>query len=139
MLVLPSEAADAHGVPRFEYGNLNHLTLDETAALPRLRVGDRHERVRVDRLDETVAMRVGRHAERPDVFSAWHAFLDLRVGRAVIDQRSARRVDEVAEDILVARPQLADLADGAGHRVLVTLHAPLRVVDRAQPLGNLVA
>jgi hypothetical protein len=38
----------------------------------------------------------------------------------------------------VAGAQLADLRGGSGHRVLVTLEAPLRVVDGAEAIGDLI-
>jgi len=39
----------------------------------------------------------------------------------------------------VTGAQFADLAAGAGDRVLMTLGAALRVVDGAEPVGDLVA
>ena len=138
VLVLPPEPAHANVARRFEHRDLNHLSVDGAPALARLRVGDRHEGVRVDRFDEPVAVRVGRHAERPDVFSARHAFLNRRIDRTVVDQRSTRRVDEVAARQMPGA-QFADLADGAGHRVLVTFDAALRVVYRSEAVGDLIA
>jgi len=59
--------------------------------------------------------------------------------RAVVDERSARRVDEVAEGVEVAGAQLADLASPAGYRALMALGAALRVVDGAEPFVDAVA
>src|SRR5262249_5994770 len=56
----------------------------------------------------------------------------------VVDQRSAGMVNEV-DAVEVTGPQLGDLADSAGDRVLVALGAGLRVVDRPKSLGDVVA
>jgi hypothetical protein len=56
------------------------------AALERLRIGDIDECLRVNRLDEAVAERVGRRPERPDGFRALDALLDRRVDGAVVDE-----------------------------------------------------
>src|SRR5439155_16936170 len=138
MLVLPPEPSTADVARRLEHRDLNELAGDLAAALARLRVGDRDERVRVDRLDEPVAVRVGGYADRPDIFGARHAFLNRRIDRTVVDQRSTRRVDEVAARQM-SGTQFADLADGAGHRVLVTFDAALRVVYRSEAVGDLIA
>lgn len=87
-------------------------------------VGDGDDIVAVDRLDEAVAERVERRAEGADVLCGrGHALLDVRVGGAVVDERAARRVDEVAYGVLVTGAQFGDLADGAGDGVLVALGA----------------
>src|SRR4051794_30927661 len=119
VLIFPPEAPDPHGsdvatvkrLPRraFRDRHLNHLAADLPAALAGLRVHDRDERVRVDRFDEPVTLRVGRHPERPDVFGTWYAFLDVRVRGAVVDERSARRVDEIADAVQMASAQFRKL------------------------------
>ena len=60
--------------------------------------------------------------------------------RPVITRRSVpdrdARVDEAARGVAVSRSQLGHLAGAAGVRVLVALAAGLRVVERAEPVGD---
>src|SRR5262249_13191803 len=88
--------------------------------------------------DEAIAECVERGAEGAHFVAAKHALLNGGVDRPVIDQRSTRMINEI-DAVEVPGPQLSDLADRAGDRVLVTLGAGLGVVDRPEPLGDPVA
>jgi hypothetical protein len=57
------------------------------------------------------------------------------VSRARSDQRAALRIEELAAG-QVPRSLFGDLAGAAGHHVLVTLAAALRVVGRTEPVGD---
>src|SRR5205085_4498878 len=118
-----------------------------------LSIRDGEERAVRDGLDEAVAEQVERGAEgahrllsRDGVAAAddaggverRHALLNLRVDGSVVDERAARRVYEVVVRVVVPGPQLDDLTDAAGHRVLMALAAGLRVVDRAESVVLLV-
>ncbi len=137
VLVLPTEAADADGAVRLENRHGDHLAGDASFALPRLRVGDREERVRVDRLDEAGAEGVGGHPEGADVLEAGHALLDGGVDRPIVDERPAGRIDEGSCGVEMSRAQFGDLADCAGDGVLVAFRTGLGVIDRAQSLCDL--
>src|SRR5205085_12247110 len=92
-----------------------------------------------DGLDEAVAQRVQRGARGVDRLRPFksggeerrHALLNLRVNSAVLDERAAGRVHEdrpaawsAAESFYdVAGAKLRDLADCAGHGVLMALAA----------------
>src|SRR5205085_6148435 len=62
----------------------------------------------------------------------WHTLLCARIDGAVVDERAAGCVNEVAVRVVVSGAQLRDLADRAGDRILVALAARLRVIDRPQ-------
>src|SRR6185436_13291967 len=68
-----------------------------------------------------------------------HALLYLRVDRAVVDERAARRVDEVSKRVEMSGAQLVNLADRAGDWILVALGARLRVVDGPEAVLYFVA
>src|SRR5262249_41714736 len=87
--------------------------------------------------DEAVAGRIERGAEGANFVAAKHALLNGGVDRPVIDQRSARMINEI-DAVEVPGPQLSDLADRAGDRVLMALGAGLRVVYRPKPLGDII-
>src|SRR5262249_11210004 len=95
-------------------------------------------RLIVDRLDEPVAERVERRAEGAHFEAARHALLNVRIDRAVVDQRPAgRRGKAVAVEM--TRTELRNLTDAADDRSLVALGARLRVVDRTETFGDAVA
>src|SRR5207245_7125950 len=73
--------------------------------------------------------------------------LRLRTNRPVIHQRAAGNrvgaiidedggVHELAKAVAVTHAQLGDLADAAGHGILVAIGARLLVVDRSQTIGD---
>src|SRR5437868_7149098 len=133
MLVFPAEAPGTQGVIGFIDGYL-----DERAALPRrlgVDVGDQN--VTVDTFDEAVAERAERHAEGANRVGARYTLLKDRDGGAVIDERAARRINEVARCVVVAGAKFTDLTGRAGVGTLMTLDASLRVVDRAEAIGKL--
>src|SRR2546428_4714372 len=138
MLVRPAETRATHHIAGFVYRQLDEQTGNGPSTLAGLGIGDGQERVAVNGLDEAVAERVERGAESAHFVAAEHALLDGGVDRPVIDQRSARMIDEISP-IEVPGAQLGDLADSAGDRVLVTLSAGLGVVDRPKPVGDLIA
>ena len=119
-------------LPAFE-----HRHHDGGAAnLGRLRIADRQQRFVGDALDEAVAERVGRDAERADVVFERDALDDCRVGRARVDQRAAERFEEAAGRVHPSGAMLGDLAGAAGDDVLVALGTALRVVGRAEAVGD---
>jgi hypothetical protein len=136
VLVLPAEAPEACRPVGFEHGDGDELPSDLVAALAGLRGGEVLERGVRDGLDEAVAERVERGAEAEDGLGAGAALLYARVDGAVVQERAAGAVDEVAEGVEVAGAELCDLADGAGHGVLVALGAGLRVVDGPEAVGD---
>src|SRR5213075_367863 len=89
-------------------------------------------------LDETVAERAERHSQGVHVVRVVDVLLNARVGRPVVDQRSAGvwREDAVRKG---TGPQLGDLTAAAGDRSLMALRARLRVVHGAQAAGDSVA
>ena len=112
---------------------LQHRHDDRGAAhaLPAATLADRQQRAVRDRLDEAVAQRVGRDAERADVVLDGDELHDVGMGGARLDQRPAQRLEELAVEH-VPGAVLGDLARAAGHDVLVALAAALGVVGRAQ-------
>src|SRR5205085_11331975 len=109
------------------------------AALAGLCVGDVLQGRVADGLDEAVAERVQGSAEGEDGLGAGPTLLYRGVGGAVIEERAAGGVNEVAVGVEVACAKLRDLADAARHGVLVALGAGLRVVDRAEALRDVVS
>src|ERR1044072_4636016 len=113
----------------------------------RLVGGDLEKRLVRHGLDQAVAKKVERRAEGSHgliILDACgeerrDALLNLRVYRAVVNERAAGRVHEVAEHVLMPGAKLVNLADRAGNRVLVALRARLRGVDRPESVLDFVA
>src|SRR6185503_818060 len=100
----------------------------------RLRIGDRLQLVAVDALDEAVAEQAEADAERADLVTGRDALLDARVDRAVVEQRSAGRVDE-ARAVEVSGAQLGRGSAAADLRVGVAAKAAVVVEQRAETGG----
>ena len=108
---------------------------DGAAQGRRLILANPQERRVGDRFDEAGAERVRRDAERADGVFVDDGLDDVRVRRARMHERTAERLEElVAHE--PARAVLGDLAGAAGHDVLMTLAATLRVIDRAQSVRD---
>src|SRR5260370_617536 len=108
-----------------------------------------------DGFDKTIAQNIERYAESADFFGVWDAFLNFRAGEGSVrtdgavvheratfdDLRSASNGDigiyELAVGATVAHAKFADLAGAARGGVLMALAAGLRVVERAQAVGDL--
>src|SRR5205085_477594 len=87
--------------------------------------------------NKPVAQRIERSAEGTHLVAAKHTLLDCSVDGSVVNQRTARMVNEVGA-VEMPRTQLGDLANGACDRVLVAFDAALRIVDRAQAFGDVI-
>src|ERR1700750_547757 len=91
----------------------------------RLVGGDVEQRLVRDGLDEAVAQKIERRASGshgllrryPRREERRHAPVYLRVYGAVVDERAAGRIDEVAVGVQMARAQHVNLAHRAGDRV----------------------
>ena len=136
MLVLPAESSPAHIASRLEHRNLDKAAANPSTALAGLVVRYGIERIAVDALHVAVPEGIERGAECPNRFCARNAFLDGGIDGSIVDEGTARRVDKVSKTVVVPGPQLCDLADCAGHRVLMAFGAGLRVVDWAQASRN---
>lgn len=66
------------------------------------------------------------------------AFLYLRINGPGLDERTAGRCYEVAARVVAPGPQFRYLADAAADRVLMTLGAGLRVINRPEAIGYLI-
>src|SRR5215510_6634310 len=132
MLVFPSEASDAQRI-----ASLGHRNLDDDPLEARgLVIPNGDEGVTFNALHEAIADGVETCAESSDVFarSFVQALLHWTGNGPLLNQRlSARRVDKDTVG-QVAGPQLTDLADASGIRVLVAVSAALSVVGRPQPV-----
>jgi hypothetical protein len=87
VLILPAEAADACLARGFQYGNLNGLAMDPSAADEHLALGDGQQRAVIDRFDKAVPQGIQRGPQRSDVFRDRHVFLRLWNERAIVDDR----------------------------------------------------
>jgi hypothetical protein len=61
------------------------------------------------------------------------------MNRPIVDERAAGRFDEIALRIAVPGAQDVDLAACAYDRVLMAFSARLRVINRAESVGDFVA
>ena len=147
MLVFPSKSSAADVAGSLGDWHLNEFAGDAAAALRWLIVGNGNQSVAVDGFHETIAQGIGGGAEGANGFAARRALLRLRTNRAVIHQRAAGNrvgaiidedggVHELAKAVAVTHAQLGDLADAAGHGILVAIGARLLVVDRSQTIGD---
>src|SRR5439155_8943434 len=86
--------------------------------------------------DESIAERVGRHSESPDVLCGRNMLLDRRVNRALMDERPARGLDELepagADGLVMSGADLGDLTGTAGDGSLVTTDTTGAVVHVPQ-------
>src|SRR5216684_3968214 len=154
LLIFPAEAADGGLAGSFDDGNMQGLATDLVVVLLALLGGEVNESLIGDSFDKTVAQNIERYAESADFFGVWDAFLNFRAGEGSIrtdgavvheratfdDLRSASNGDigiyELAMGAAVAHAKFADLAGAARGGILVTLAAGLRVVERAQAVGD---
>ncbi len=141
VLIFPAEAADSRLAWSFQDGNLDGLSLNYAAAGVRLVGGNIQQRLIVHRLDETVSQGVEDSPERANVLGIRHVLLRLRTGGAIVDEGpagdSARaiidqngRIRKISIRILVAYPDLRNLARATSDRVLMAFGASRRVEHR---------
>src|SRR5438034_8404164 len=134
MLALPPEASCSRSVAGLEHRH----TGERTSLGQRLTALYAGQRLIGDALDEAVAQRVERRPESSNLLSERYTLLDRRVNRAVVDERTAWRVDKVAVGGDVSCSQLGDLADRACDRVLVAFAARLGVVNGPETVRYLL-
>src|SRR5438876_6239699 len=147
MLRIPPKSSAADVAGSLGDRHLNEFAGDAAAALRWLIVGNGKQGVAIDGFHETIAQGIGGGAEGADGFAAGNTLLRLGTNRAVIHQRAAGNrvgaiidedggVHELAKAVPVTHAQLGDLADAAGHGILVAIGARLLVVDRSQTIGD---
>src|SRR5437667_345225 len=135
MLALPPEASCSRSVAGLEHWH----TGERTSLGQRLTALYAGQRLIGDAFDEAVAQRVERRPESSNLLSARYTLLDRRVNGAVVDERTAGRLDEGAVGGHVPGPQLGDLTDCACDRVLVALDARLCVVNGSDTVRYFLA
>jgi hypothetical protein len=89
VLILPAEAADSRLPRRFEERYFS-LALNQTIALAGLVLGDGHQCVVIDGLDESVAQRVEHGPQSADVFGFRDMLLYLWADGSVINDGATR-------------------------------------------------
>ena len=132
LLVLPSEASDPRRARSLEHRHVDHLAAHR---LPAARSAMFSQRAVGDRLDEAVAEDAEAPAQRRHVRVRMRELLDRDGDRAILDQRSSRRIDEVLA-VEPAGPLLHDLAGAAEDRRQVARAAPVGVEDRAETVRD---
>src|SRR5216684_3984244 len=155
VLVFPAETADAGLTRCFQDGNVEYLAANLVAVFPALVLGEVNKGPIGDSFHESIAENVQRNAEGANILRIWNAFLNLRAGEgrvradgavvhqgAVLDDFGAAGDGDLgalkfATGAAVTDAQFRNLAGAAGRGILVTLAARLRVVERAQTIGDL--
>src|SRR6516164_7690144 len=144
MLVLPAEPPDTgRSLRSLKDLYLHGFAMNLSITLAGLCVGDRLQGCIVYRLDETISQCIEHRAQRSHIFFVRQHFLSLRTDGAVIHDGTARdrvrtvvnrdgRVDEIAVRVLVSGADFRYLARAAGHRILVTVSASRRIVNRTE-------
>src|SRR5215472_1381576 len=149
MLILPAEAADAGLARRLEDGNLDRLPVNPPLAGRALSRGNVQQSTVVNRLHEAVSESVERGAQSPDVLGDRYVLLCFRNDGTVIENGAPldgrgtvidrdHGIDEVAVFVVMADPQLRELARSAAHRVLMALGTRASVEDGSQSRGYIV-
>src|SRR5216684_1282839 len=155
VLVFPAETADSGLTGCFQDGNVEYLAANLVVVLPALVLGEVNKGPIGDSFHEPIAENVQRDAEGTNLLRIWNAFLNLRAGEgrvradgavvhqgAVLDDFGAAGDGDLgalkfATGAAVTDAQFRNLAGAAGRGILVTLAARLRVVERAQTIGDL--
>ncbi len=154
MLILPAEAANAGRAGDFDDGNVEGLAADFAMVLLALILREIEEGLVGNSLDKSVAENIHRNAESPDILGVGHVLLDFGCGEstagadgAVVNKRAAfndlgTMIDgdfgelKPTLSIIVSDAQFGNLGGAAGGGILMALAAGLRVVKRAEALGD---
>ena len=155
MLVFPAEPPDSRLSGGFDDRNVKHLAADLAVGARALLPGNVNQRLVGNGFHKAITQKIHREAESTDSLSIGNALLNLRVREsriradgAIIHKRSAGDDFCSASDrdvwILetpirspMSHAQFRDLACPSRGRVLVTLAAGLRVVERPKPVFHI--
>src|SRR5258708_28449594 len=155
MLVFPAETADSGLTRRLDDGNIKHLATNLVVTLLALLLGEVDKSLIRDGFHKAVAHKIQRNAEGANFLRIRHSFLNFRAGEsgiradgAVVHERASFddlrstsdgdfRILKFAIRATVSHAQFGDLARAPGSRILVALAAGLRVIERAEAVGDL--
>src|SRR6266852_175590 len=156
VLVFPAETADSGLTRRFDDGNIKHLATNLVVAFLALVLGEVDKSLIGDGFHKSIAENVEGNAEGANLFRVRNALLNfgageggIRANGAVVDERATFDdfgstsngdfgIYELPVGTAVTHAQFADLAGAAGSGILVALAAGLRVVKRAEAVGDLL-